>query len=295
MTARLDVTENLRDHIVGAMHVGQLRGGERLPSIREQARRLGRNERTVKAAYAALEEEGLVEVRGRSGVFVARQGTSGGDTSEEIARWMSAVVTEAWKRRIPLSGLPDLVQRLTRSQRVRCALVERVFDGAVALRHELEHEWGFEVRVVGPDALDDAGDVDFFVATSFYAAPLHAAVTALGKPLVVLTVHREMKDAIKLAIRKGSLAVVAVDPLFAERIRVGYAVDRPSRVRFVPAADSDAVARLDPDEPVLLTRAASERLGSVAIPMIFPHSPTISPETAHVLATLLVRKNATAE
>lgn len=291
MTSRVNVTQYLRDHIVGAVHVGQLRGGDRLPSIREVAAQLGRNSRTVRAAYASLEQEGLVEVRGRSGVFVAEQEIAGGDISEETARWLSSVVAEAWRRRIPVSTLPELVSCFTTARRVRCGLVDLIDDGIVALRHELEQEWGFDVRVVPPDALERAGDVDFFTATSFYAAAVHTAVQALGKPLVVLTVHPGLKEAVESRIREGSLTVVAVDARFADRMRVTYSPDDPSRIRFVAASDADAVAALDPHEAVMLTRAAHERLGTVRVPMIFPHSPTISPDTARVLATLLVRRN----
>ncbi len=45
----------------------------------------------------------------------------------------------------------------------------------------------------------------------------------------------------------------------------------------VLAGDAWAVARLDPSEPVLLTRAARRRLlDDVELPMIVPHSPTLS-------------------
>jgi DNA-binding transcriptional regulator YhcF (GntR family) len=287
MTARSALIHLLRDRIIGALHVGQLHGGDRLPSIRDVGRELGRNTRTVRAAYTALEQEGLVEVRGRSGVFVARQEIAGDETSEETARWLSGVLVEAWKRRIAVGALPGVIQRFTSSRRVVCGLVDQIEDGAVALQHELEHDWGLDVRVIAPDAIDHTRAVDFFAATSFYAAAIHAAVEAMGKPLVVLTVHPALKDAIAARIREGSLTVIAVDPRFADRIRIGYATEDASRVRFVAADDRKAIAALDPEEPVLLTRAARHRLGSVDLPMIFPHSPTISPETAHVLATLL--------
>lgn len=291
MTARSDLIQRLRDHIIGALHVGQLRGGDRLPSVREMGKRLGRNSRTVRAAYAALEREGLVEVRGRSGVFVARQEVADDEASEETARWLSGVIVEAWKRRIAVGALPGLIQRFTSARRVTCGLVDLIEDGVVALTHELEDEWGFAVRVIAPGAIERTRDVDFFAATSFYAASIRAAVEALGKPLVVLTVHPGLKDALASRIREGTLTVVAVDPHFADRIRVGYSADDPSRVRFVAADDRHAIAALDPREPVLLTRAARRRLGSVDLPLIFPHSPTISPESARVLATMLAGWN----
>jgi DNA-binding transcriptional regulator YhcF (GntR family) len=288
---KTELVNYLRDHIVGAMHTGQLSSGDRLPSIREVGKRLGRNERTIKAAYASLEQEGLVEVRGRSGVFVAPQQTLNGETSEESARWLSGVLVEAWKRRVRVQMLPDLMQRSTMSRRVRCALVESVEDAIVALKYELETEWGFDVHVVSPSALEDEPDAEFYVATSFNAALVHAAVQALGKPFIVLTVYPGLKDAINEALRYGSLTVVGCDPRFADRIRIGYSPDEPARIRFVAADDAASISALDPTESVLLTRAARQKIGSVNVPTIFPHSPTISPETARALAMILVRKN----
>lgn len=296
MTTRSELIRYLRDHIVGGMHVGQLRAGDRLPSIRELAEQFGRNTRTVKLAYSALESEGLVEVRARSGVFVAthqilKGKTSEGRTSDEVARWMIAVVVEAWKRRVAVPKLPQFVSRLTNSRPVRCGLVEILEDGLVALEHELETEWGFNVRAVAPNAVAKTRDVDFFAATNFYAPSIHDVVDRLGKPLVALTIHPGLQQAIRDQIRHGMLTVVAVDRRFADRIRIVYSTDHPERVRFVQAGDREALASLDPSEPVLLTRAASRILGRIGLPMIFPHSPTLSAETAEALASILVRKN----
>lgn len=291
MASRADVTSHLRDHIVGGMHVGQLCGGDRLPSIRDVARQLNKNPRTVKAAYAALQREGLVEVRGRSGVFVAHQEVLSGETTEETARWLCTVITEGWKRRISVGALPQIIERVTASRPVCCALVESVEDAAVALKHELEHDWGFAVRVMAPEAIAAARDVEFFAATSFHAAAIHARAEALGKPLVVITVHTVLKNALESRIAEGGLNVVALDPQFAERIRISYAPADPARVRYVSAHDRAAVAALDPEEPVLFTRAARQKLGHIRPPMVFPHSPTISQETARMLANILVRRN----
>ena len=168
-----------------------------------------------------------------------------------------------------------------------------VEDTIVAVRHELAVEWGFDVRVVAPDALTDAGDVDFFVATSFCAPIVHDEVEELGKPLIVLTIHSALQQAISSCLREGRLTVVAVDARFGERMRVAYAATNADRDNFrvVLTDDRDAIARLDPDEPVLLTRAARQRLPALRVPMIYPHSPTLSMETARALASIVVRKN----
>lgn len=63
--------------------------------------------RAVASAYRALEEEGLVEVRGRSGVWVAAE--AGGGEEEALRRetrvWLEAVVAEARERKLPVATL----------------------------------------------------------------------------------------------------------------------------------------------------------------------------------------------
>ena len=61
------------------------------------------------------------------------------------------------------------------------------------------------------------------------------------------------------------------------------------------ADDAPAVAELDPREPVLLTRAAHERVGDVTLTLLFPQAPSFSPESARELAEVLIRLNREAE
>jgi DNA-binding FadR family transcriptional regulator len=54
----------------GAIESGVLRGGDRLPPLRELADEVGVNANTLRAAYAKLEADGLIETRHGSGTFV---------------------------------------------------------------------------------------------------------------------------------------------------------------------------------------------------------------------------------
>lgn len=54
----------------------ELRPGERLPSVRALARRFGLHHNTVSTAYRRLEQEGWVEVRRGSGVYVRERSSS---------------------------------------------------------------------------------------------------------------------------------------------------------------------------------------------------------------------------
>ncbi len=71
MNSLNELIDDLRNRIVGGLPLGQLKPGDRLPSIREVRRETGRDHRAVARAYDVVAGENLLEVRGRSGAFVA--------------------------------------------------------------------------------------------------------------------------------------------------------------------------------------------------------------------------------
>ena len=310
MPGEPDLTSRLRDRIVSGLYLGQLHAGDRLPSIREVAAEAGLNDRTVAKAYRVLESEGLVEIRGRSGVYVAEQERGSGDLLPETVKWMSGVLAEARKRRIQIPKYHEFVRQCTVSVKVRCACVESSQDAIANYCTELGEDWGFDVDsvLVDPDAqkegespdrgrvLDSLVErlrgVDLITTSSFLSSLARAAAEALDKPMVMLTIHPERQAAVRQRLEEGPLTVVAVDSQFGERIRRVYdaRARRADWIRTVLADDADAVAAMDPKEPVLLTRAAHEQLGEVHFPF-FPHSPILSPECDRELAEILIRIN----
>ncbi|WP_449278971.1 GntR family transcriptional regulator [Leucobacter sp. GX24907] len=57
--------------VIEGVAAGRLKPGQKLPTIRALAERLGLAVNTVAGAYRSLEEAGVVEGRGRSGTFIA--------------------------------------------------------------------------------------------------------------------------------------------------------------------------------------------------------------------------------
>ncbi len=301
------LSDRLRDRILNALHLGLLRPGDRLPSIRTLWREMGVDHRVVAQAYRTLEAEGLVEVRGRSGVYLAPQDQFGGELLAETARWLAGVLVEAWKRRLTIADVPELIRRCTQTRTLRCACVESNEDQMTAYTSELAEQFGLDpypVRI-SPVPLprpersvefhwveDELRTCDLVVTTSYHARLVRKAAENVGIPAVVLTVNPEVVETIQKRLKEGPLTVVAMEESFGDRMRAMYSDDTPDRIRVVLATDTAALAALDDDEPVLLTRAARMALGPhAALPLLLPYSPTFSPHTARELLGVIIRLN----
>ncbi|GAA2528832.1 GntR family transcriptional regulator [Rarobacter incanus] len=63
--------EQVRTRIAAMVTGGDLRAGERLPTVRTLASELGLAVNTVARSYRELEAAGIIETRGRQGTFVS--------------------------------------------------------------------------------------------------------------------------------------------------------------------------------------------------------------------------------
>ena len=310
MDQEIALSDKLRDRILSALHLGLLQPGDRLPSIRALWREMGVDHRVVAQAYRILEDEGLVEVRGRSGVYLAPQDQLGGEVLAETARWMAGVLVEGWKRRMTLAEIPELIRRCTATVRLRCACVESNVDQMTAYSAELEEQFGVEavpvyvspIPLPRPDRSvefhgveESLRHVDLVVTTSYHSRLVRKAAENVGVPAVTLTVNSEVVETVQRRIRSGGVTLVCVDPEFGNRLTAMYAdgSDGGGEIRVCLADDREALAALDPAEPVILTRAARERLGGddALPPLLLPHSPTFSAHTARELLQLIIRLN----
>ncbi len=116
-------------------------------------------------------------------------------------------------------------------------------------------------------------EADFVVTTPFCAGVARAMAAALGKPLVVVTANPDIGLTLERRLRNGRVNAVIADVRFAERMRSAYGGIYKEQLRIVLADDSEAVAALDPFQPVILTDAAHRRLGNMSRSELVPHSP----------------------
>jgi GntR family transcriptional regulator len=71
------ISRQIANQIASLCASGNLRPGERLPSVRELARELAVNQNTVLRVYERLSADGLVEMRHGQGTFMAAKAKSG--------------------------------------------------------------------------------------------------------------------------------------------------------------------------------------------------------------------------
>ncbi|WP_031511152.1 GntR family transcriptional regulator [Streptomyces megasporus] len=89
--------EQVRAQIAERARSGDLPVGHRLPTVRGLAGELGLAVNTVAKAYRALEEDGVIETRGRHGTFVAAAG--------DAAAREAAAAAQAYAGRVRRLGL----------------------------------------------------------------------------------------------------------------------------------------------------------------------------------------------
>lgn len=311
MSHEFDVSKRLRDYVVGRIHIGQFHSGDQLPSYRELSEAWGVDHRVIARAYKAIEEEGLVEVRGRSGVYLAPQQKIAGEMLPDTARWVAEeVLTEAWKRRIKIPDLPEFVRHCTSSVKVRTACVESTADHRHLLCTELQTWFGFDTTPVSASDLDRAGrsstrgigtgrmndlpaavrSADLLVTTSFHGTNVHAMADALQKPYVIVTLHPAGLEVIHRHLRRERLTLICVDSGLGDRLKSVVPPDCADRIRVVLTRDRSTLDQLDPREPLLVSTAARARLRR-NLPSILQDLPALSPESTAELSHLLIRFN----
>jgi PAS domain S-box-containing protein len=303
-----DIVDRLRGWIASGVSLGYLHPGDRLLSIREISQESGVDHRNVSAAYRTLGAEGVVEVRSRHGVYVG-EGAGAGPAQRplgETGEWVARLLGEAAELQVKVPLLPELLREWTGSTRVSCACVESTEDDLAALATELRQQWGLETFAVPVGAspeparagrspetalLDELRAADLIVTTPFHAPLARAAARTLGKPLVVAHANPEMVAAVEDRLARGPLTAVVADAGFGERLRAIRGAADPSRLRIVLASDAEALAALDPAAPVLVTRAAHQKLRGVPLRLLVPLSPFLSPASLRDIGAVLIRRN----
>lgn len=293
-----EILGRLRSHIVSQIHREALRAGDRLPSMRELSDEWGVHARFVRAAYATLQREGLVELRPRSGVYVAVSpaGLVAGDT--RIGDWLVGVLLQARTWGIPPVGCAERIDWCLRTQRLRAACVESNEDQISWLVHESQADYGLDAFGVDLDAVDtpalarEIRSADVVISTAFHGEMLESVARAERKPIVLLRLAGGFVEPLTAAMRDGPVYFVVGDRRFADRLPIIYGgVEGGKNLRALVVGEDD-LGVIPPGAATYVTRAAEVRVPSAAaLRTIWSPGRIFADSMATELLQIVVRSN----
>jgi DNA-binding transcriptional regulator YhcF (GntR family) len=295
---RSDIIESLRQRVLSGLHLGTLAPGARLPSTRELSGEFGVTPRTVMAAYRALEGEGLVEVRERSGIYVMAGRPVEGVMLSQLAGWVVDVLLDARAREIRPIEFPERVRRCLETLRLRAVCVAGNRDQLYQLCHELAEDYGIESDGFEPEALDAdqaraaLTRADLLVSTSLDATRVRRVAEQWRKPMVVTRLRPDIMAGVTRRLANGPVYFVATDPRFAEALHTVFAPTGHERNLRLLIVDRDDVAAIPEGAELFLMRSVREHAGAATLLRRgITFTRVFSTETARQLLTMIVRAN----
>lgn len=234
-----------------AVVTGQVGPGEKLPSVRELARRLKVHHNTVAAAYAELNDRGLVESRHGSGLFVSKHGSvRTPEEAHELHELIASFLEMARSRGYSTSAIREAVRIwMERQPPDHLLVVEPAPEVREILVRELAHSVGCRVESVGPEEVGNSSiTTSALVVTSFYHDGLLRSILPPTVPVVTLSLNPGRSE---LELLKGlpvgtMLGIVSVSPILLSTVATVIASIRGDEVlvRAVPLSDEPRWRRL---------------------------------------------------
>lgn len=292
------ITSVLRDRIRDAAEMGALKAGARLPGTRRLAEELEVDPRLIASALRRLQQEGLVELRARSGAYVsARFGT--GASQAPLARdWAAELVSQAVERGVPAHRLATAIGRLADARKLRAAVIAATSDQAIGMVRELQEDYGITSATVFPERLargerpESLRRAQLVLTTTDLAPSIRGLAIELGKTLIVVRVRPDLFSEDWIAFMNGPVFVVVADPRFRAMLRaVLKPIPGSANVRIVLAGSGD-VALIPRDSRTYVTESARRMLDRSALPgrIIRPRR-VFSSETVREIVAFLVARN----
>ena len=293
------VLERLRGRILRGLYSGTVAPGDRLPSARDAAEELGAGHRLVLAAYHDLAAVGLVELRERTGVYVARDGNIRSPLPN--AEWLIDTLVEGLVRNIPALALPDRLRAAMGARRLHAVVVEGTRDQIEGISRELRDDYGLAVtgldaaQLPGPGGaqIPELGDVDLLVSTPDYARPVRELARRLGVSAIIARTGPDLVGGDWGILLRAPLYLLVSDERSVEGIRRAFeSVPTAAENLHVLVVHRDDISSIPEDAAVYVTRGAAASLGSEKVPgRRVPTVRGFSIQTAREIVTHIVHAN----
>lgn len=295
----MTIADTLKQRIFSGLHLGTLKPGDRLPSVRDLARDLEADPRVILAACRELEQEGLVELRRRSGIYVGTPTADAGGSSSRKADWIVETLVESLSRGIPAPSLPEHLRRCLETRRLRAACIECNADQTAQLCEELHADYGLDTDPVDlypmlsePTPPPEIRHADLLVTSQFHAHEVQPLALQLGKPIIVASLQTGLFAGLAELLSRETVYFLVSDPRFGEKLHRIFAGSPGAANLRALVVGTDDLAEVPPDAPVYMTGSARTRLPQGSrLRRPLPQLRALSPDTARQLLSFIIRAN----
>jgi DNA-binding transcriptional regulator YhcF (GntR family) len=251
--------EQARDQLLTALHLGSVRGGQRLPSVRQIAQRSGINTKTAFAIYQRLQQEGYIELRTGSGAYVAEIDRVDLDQTYclSILQLIKANLAEASHLELDAPRYQALVERYINRSRLAATQVTVVECNEEQI-HLFAHEISSRLQVrVFPVLLSQLlhadrrtaralAQSDYFLTTDYHFKQVQEIAGRYRKKLLQLRLNPAFLTELVKAARRGRILMIVSDANFFPAFRqnlLGLGIP-PATLDHIQAFDDHQVVQI---------------------------------------------------
>jgi DNA-binding transcriptional regulator YhcF (GntR family) len=270
-------TEKVREHLLTSLHLGRLKPGDRVLSVRRLAGLTGMNRKTVHRAYQILEEEGFLVVRPGAGTYVAID-PSVRRTPAELVRSMNRCRGEAHALGLSPSAYADFVHASLDGglAGLPLAVVECNLEQIEMIARDLRGGLGVAPRAVllsdllanPTTALSGVWSV---VTTDCHRAEVEAAVRTFGMSVHRVALDADFPQTILRWARTRGVVIAVRDERFGGVFtrflgQLGANAETLAKIRVVPLARIGTALREVGENAIVLLSPLVEREAETRIP-----------------------------
>jgi len=253
----------VREHLMTSLHLGRLRPGDRVASVRRLADITGLNRKTVHRAYVALVKEGVLDVRPGAGTFVA-QAPDPHRNQDALMHAVNLCRGQANALGLSSSAFADFIQGALNGglHGLPLVIVECNHEQAKMIGRDVHAGLGVNARPVllhelvsdPARALAGAWGV---ITTDCHRTEVETAVRTVGLPVYRVALDPEFPQTILRWARSRGVVMVVDDDRFARVFlrflgQLGAAPEVTARVHVVLPAGLRAAMRAAGDDAVVL-------------------------------------------
>ena len=280
------IYKQISEWILQQIQAGALRPGDRLPTERELAERLGVARGTVKKAYKELSDNNIVEVLQGSGTYVHdNRDLFDIERRAQATRMIDAMVEklEGWNFSLEeISTLlrMALAERDREDRLVRIAIVDCNQDSLTIFKQQLAYLPGVKITaflidavILQPETMEQLLEHDMIITTQTHAEQVQDRIPAKGPLLIraelapsrhtivsISTLPESLRVGIVCSSNKFANLILEQMELFAgerKHIDSNFECDLKSTLRFLKRCDAII---LSPDSLLLDRDVAGDAL-----------------------------------